>query len=251
MIRFWKYILPLMAVLFFASCSSDDEVEIIPRKKMADIYMEMFMTDQWISDTPGMRMIADTSLVYEPILERYGYNKLDYIHSVDFYMNDPERFARILRSCMDNLDKRIASLEKMRRRQELEEAAAKTLDRFRQEYSFNEYFPYMNDEPYNHYYDSLTFEVDSFRVYRLVAIETADTLFEGLEMVLPIDSLFVSDTMAVCDTVMKSDPMEIEETDNLEESRHRIDRTKKPVLKGSVGPNKELNTSNELWQQSR
>ena len=93
MIRFWKHILPLVAAVIFASCSKD-EAEVIPRSKMADIYMEMFMTDQWIASTPGMRMIADTSLVYEPILEKYGYDKMDYMHSVDFYMHDPERFSR-------------------------------------------------------------------------------------------------------------------------------------------------------------
>ena len=113
--KLWKYILPLIAVVVFASCSSKDEAEVIPRAKLADIYMEMFMTDQWISDTPGMRLIADTSLVYEPILAKYGYDKLDYIHSVDFYMNDPERFARILRSSMDKIDKRIANLHKIQK----------------------------------------------------------------------------------------------------------------------------------------
>ena len=242
MIRLWKYILPLMAVLFFASCSLKDEAEIIPRAKMADIYMEMFMTDQWISDTPGMRMIADTSLVYEPILEKYGFDKFDYIHSVDFYMNDPERFARILRTCMDKLDKRIAVLQKMQKQQELQDAAAKTLERFRQDYSFDEYFPYMADEPYVHYYDSLTIEPDSLRVYRLVAIETADTLYDRLEMIVPADTLCVSDTIAVCDTVLKAEELEV---------RQPHTKIPKSVLKGRVGQNKDLNTSNELWQQSR
>ena len=92
-----KHIVPLLAVIVFASCKKD-EAEVIPRGKMADIYAEMLMTDQWISSTPGVRMIADTSLVYEPILQKYGYDKYDYIKSIDHYMNDPERFSRILRS---------------------------------------------------------------------------------------------------------------------------------------------------------
>ena len=53
------------------SCRKD-EAEVIPRSKMAEIYAEMLVTDQWITTTPGIRMIADTSLVYEPILEKYG-----------------------------------------------------------------------------------------------------------------------------------------------------------------------------------
>ena len=104
-----KHILPLFAVLFLASCAND-EAKVIPRAKLAEIYAEMLMTDQWISNTPGMRMIADTSLVYEPILEQYGYDHLDYLKSVDHYMNDPERFSRILRTSGELLDKRLAVL---------------------------------------------------------------------------------------------------------------------------------------------
>ena len=223
---------------------------MIPRAKMADIYVEMFMLDQWISDTPGMRMIADTSLVYQPILEKYGYDKLDYIHSVDFYMNDPERFSRILRSCMDKLDKRIDNLKKLQKEQELQAEAAKKIEMFKQDYSFEEYFPYMADEPYVHYYDSLTFEADTCRVYRLVAIETADTLYDRIEMVFPIDSLGVRDTVSVIDTVSKQVSLEIPKPDsiNVRVPQMRIPR---PITKGTVGDNAELNTNKELWQQSK
>ena len=191
MMKLWKYILPLMAVVFFASCSSKDEAEVIPRDTMADIYVEMLMMDQWITTIPGMRIIADTSLVYEPILEKYGYDKMDYIHSVDVYMDDPERFSRILRTSIDKLDKRIAGLQKKLKEQQLEEEAARKIERFRQDYSFKEYFPYLDDEPYVHYYDSLTFEVDSLRTYRLVPIETKDTLYDKLRMVVKSDTLEV------------------------------------------------------------
>ena len=191
MMKLWKYILPLMAVVVFASCSSKDEAEVIPRDTMADIYVEMLMMDQWITTIPGMRIIADTSLVYEPILEKYGYDKMDYIHSVDVYMDDPERFSRILRTSIDKLDKRIAGLQKKLKEQQLEEEAARKIERFRQDYSFKEYFPYLDDEPYVHYYDSLTFEVDSLRTYRLVPIETKDTLYDKLRMVVKSDTLEV------------------------------------------------------------
>ena len=227
-----------MAAVVFASCSSKDEAEVIPRAKLADIYVEMFMTDQWISDTPGMRLIADTSLVYEPILEKYGYDKLDYIHSVDFYMNDPERFARILRSSMDKLDKRIAHLLKVKRQQELADEAAKTLERFKMDYTFEEYFPYMADEPYVHYYDSLAFEADSLMVYRLVAIETADTLYDRLEMIVRTDSLSVCDTLPLVDTVVTPRPQELKK--KLEEMRNASPARK--IV--------NLSNNNKLWQLS-
>ena len=266
MMKLWKYILPLMAVVVFASCSSKDEAEVIPRNKLADIYAEMFILDQWISETPGMRLIADTSLVYQPILEKYGYDKLDYIHSVHFYMNDPERFSRILRISMDKLDKRIDYLQKLQKEQELKAEAAKKLERFKQDYSFEEYFPYLADEPYVHYYDSLAFETDSSNAYRLVAIETADTLYDRLVMISPADSLSVYDTVSVSDTISakdtmpKSDPlvkprlgmMDVKVT-NPDSIRTMVQKRKmqRPIAKGTAGDNAELNTSKELWQQSR
>ena len=246
MIRLWKYILPLMAAVLFASCSPKDEAEVIPRAKLADIYVEMFMTDQWIAETPGMRMIADTSLVYEPILEKYGYDKLDYIHSVDFYMNDPERFSRILRSCMDKLDKKIAVLKKLQKQQDRAEEVAKMLERFKIDYAFDEYFPYLSDEPYVHYYDSLSFEADSFQVYRLVAIERADTLYDRLEMIVRSDTLSVVDTVANVDSVAKVDS--ISKVHTVVSPFKRLNRP--AVQKDSTGRRPNLNSNNKLWQLS-
>lgn len=260
MIRFWKHILPFVAAIVLASCSKH-EVEVIPRSKMADIYMEMFMTDQWITSTPGMRMIADTSLVYEPILEKYGYDKLDYMHSVDFYMHDPERFSRILRVCVDKLDKRIKHLRKMQRQQELEAEAAKKLEKFLEsfqtEYTFEEYFPYMADEPYVHYYDSLTFEPDSMLVYRLVPIERADTLYDRLEMIIVSDSLSLRDTIQALDPPA-SDTLDLDDPDTVqvlkqEAPEHAIDttvveRTVKRLPDSDERKPKKL-TDNMIWQQ--
>ena len=65
------------------------------------------MTDQWVTSTPGIRMIADTSLVYEPILDKYGYDSDDYRKSIEVYMDDPERFARIFRESGDIIEERL------------------------------------------------------------------------------------------------------------------------------------------------
>lgn len=205
-----KHIIPLFAVLVFVSCRND-EAKVIPRAKMAEIYAEMLMTDQWITNTPGMRMIADTSLVYEPILEEYGYDHLDYLKSVDYYMNDPERFSRILRTSGELLDKRLADLKEKKRLLELEQENLKKLLMYQNDYSLEEYFPYLADEPYVHYYDSLTFELDSCRVYKLIPIETADTLYDRIEMIIRVDSLAVVDSLTVSDTLAVKDSIQVKE----------------------------------------
>ena len=65
-----KHRINIYGLLFLAlvalSCSKGPRV--IPRGKMARIYAEMLVTDQWINSTPSVRRMADTSLVYEHIL---------------------------------------------------------------------------------------------------------------------------------------------------------------------------------------
>ena len=121
--------------------------------------------------------------------------------------------------------------------------------------SFDEYFPYLADEPYVHYYDSLTFEVDSSKTYRLVAIERADTLYDRLEMIIQSDTLSVCDTVPVCDKipeeqpVVKSEPVK-SKVDNVK-GRAPQRAIQGPITKGKVIENKDLNSNMQLWQQSR
>ena len=192
-----RYISALFAVVLFLSSCSGDEGKVIPRSKLAEIYAEMLITDQWIYDTPGVRRTADTSLVYEPIFQKYGYTTADYRASVDRYMDDPERFSRILRTTVQILDKKIVQLNLDKEEQERLNALKARLERMKVKSNFKpeEFFPYLFDEPYVHYYDSLAVEPDSvLMVYRLSNIDRSDTLFDGIKII-------VRDTVAVVDTI--------------------------------------------------
>ena len=151
----------LAAVVMSVSCS--DRAEVIPRGKLAAIYAEMLMTDQWINARTDVRRMADTLLVYEPILQKYGYDQMDYLKTVDKYMDDPERFARIFRESGDIIEDRLKVL-----RQELDqknrlEALRKRIEEMtiKSDFKAEEFFPYLFGEPYVHYYDSLVIEIDS------------------------------------------------------------------------------------------
>ena len=45
---------------------------------MAEIYAEMYVLDQWLDENRSLRREADTSLVYAPVLDKYGYTYDDY-----------------------------------------------------------------------------------------------------------------------------------------------------------------------------
>ena len=185
-----------------SSCGNDD-TKVIPRKKMARIYADMLMTDQWVTSTPGIRMIADTSLVYEPILDKYGYDSDDYRKSIEVYMDDPERFARILRTTGEILQGRIDDLEK----QQVILDMKANLPKLNYNISWDEFFPYIFDEPYVHNYDSITFEPDSVLwIYRLKSVERADTIYDRLRMII-VDSLSVNDSLPGLDSLAVADSL--------------------------------------------
>lgn len=190
----FRHIAAIAAILtlFLTSCGGD-RVKVIPRDELAQIYAEMMMTDQWIINTPNVRLIADTSLVYEPILEKYGYDSDDYRKSVDVYMDDPERFARILRQTGDLLGARLTDLEARKAEMDRLEEIRKKMEKFRPDVDFHDMFPYLRNEPYVHYHDSLSIEMDTvMHFYRMTPVSVADTLYEGVRMVIRLQQDTVS-----------------------------------------------------------
>lgn len=93
----------LLTILLLSACSGRSR--IIPRGTLANIYADMFLADQWLSDHSAERQAADTSLFYDPIFARYGYTFEDYDRSVKHYLKDPERFSKIFRQAADKLKK--------------------------------------------------------------------------------------------------------------------------------------------------
>ena len=174
----------IMALMVFASCGKKDEAEIIPRNQLAKIYAEMLVTDQWIMDTPGVRSIADTSLVYSPILEKYGYDADDYVRTVDKYMDDPERFARIFREAGEILTARLEALQVERERLAHLEMLRKNAEKYRPDIEWKLTASHEEDTLSVALPDSLVIERDSSSiVYRIAYVTRRDTVYNGVRMV--------------------------------------------------------------------
>ena len=190
------HIIALCAVLSFLAGCSCGGPKVIPRGKMAEIYADMLVADQWVLDNPGTRSKADTSLVYEPIFNSYGYTTEDYRASVGYYMKDPERYSRILRSTTEILEGKIATLQELKRIEDrLKAMVPYEIDPFRL------YFT-RSVEGLWEFGDSVSVEVDSLvPVLEMHLHETSDTLFDGPRIILKADSLAVDDTMEVVETL--------------------------------------------------
>ena len=93
-------------VVCICSCSGGGRV--IPRSKLAKIYADMFVFDAWLTAASfETRRGADTSSVYEPIFNSYGYTTKDYIATVDKYVADPEKFAKVFKQAASIIGKQI------------------------------------------------------------------------------------------------------------------------------------------------
>ena len=138
-----RHIFPvILTVMLLVSCG-EREGKVIPRGEFAEIYAQMLLMDQWISQTPGARHIADTTLVYEPILNEHGYTSSDYRKSVDVYMDDPERFSRILRETVGIFDGMLEELEEKKAEQTRLEEIRKHIEQLRGSITVDmeKYFP--------------------------------------------------------------------------------------------------------------
>lgn len=202
-----KLIFPVVvAIILFSSCSSE-EGKVISRRDMAEIYAEMLLTDQWITSRPELRKKADTSLVYEPILNKYGYTTRDYIHTMDKYMDDPERYSRILRSTGVILDSKLQELQVKREELQRLEEIRKRLDKVRAEVSkyitYKTHYPDTSRKEYDYIPDSLTVWVDSNCIYCLELIFSHDSLIDGPRLVA-VDTVEVADTLVKADTLKKN-----------------------------------------------
>ena len=111
-----KYAAVLLLLCCTLSCHRDGR--IIPPAKLTDIYVEMFLADQWLSDNPRARRGADTSDFYGAIFERYGYSFKDYDASVRHYLGQPEKFADITTNAAKRLEDMYADAKKELARQE-------------------------------------------------------------------------------------------------------------------------------------
>lgn len=207
-----RILILLAAAMFLASSCDKEGARVIPRSKLAKIYADMLVMDQWIQNKPGLRTIADTSLVYEPILEKYGYDSEDYQYSVEHYMNDPERYSRILRTTASILEKELGVLRKKQEEIKLQEKLQKEIEKF-EITMFQFYDEFVTPDGLRNLSDSVDVVWDTtYNAHRFRRLPRTDTIYEGPRMIVRDtvalnDSLAVSDTLAVTDSVFVADSL--------------------------------------------
>lgn len=184
----------VLASAAFVSCGREEKV--IPKDELSEIYAEMFLMDQWIFSHPEARRSADTSFVYEPIFEKYGYTSDDYRASMDYYLKDPDKYARILRETSVILETRLKELRQ-------EKDMLTSLDRIAENrllyavrYDFGRDSGYQYDIR-----DSIEFYTDSSGcVLKVRQLFPLDTLYDGPALVPAADTTVSAGSTSVPDS---------------------------------------------------
>lgn len=206
-----RILILLASIMFLASSCGKDEARVIPRSKLAKVYADMLVMDQWIQNKPGLRTIADTSLVYEPILEKYGYNSEDYQYSVEHYMKDPERYSRILRSTASILEKELKYLRKHQVELQLQEKLQKEIEKY-EITMFQFYDEFVTEDGLRNLSDSVDVVWDTtYNAHRFRRLPRTDTIYEGPRMIVK-DTVAVIDTLAVSDSLALADSLTVKDS---------------------------------------
>ena len=102
----------VLGILLAGVASCGRGAKVIPRGKFAEVYADLFMADVWMTFNPDAKTKADTSKFYEYVLNNRGYTTEDYLKSVDYYLNDPDRYAKILKQASVILDRKERAIRK-------------------------------------------------------------------------------------------------------------------------------------------
>lgn len=203
-----KKVLPLVLVALALVCCSRRS-RVIPASTLSDIYVDMFMADQWIAQNQRARKTADTSNIYAPIFDKYGYTVEDYDASVRHYLRKPDKYAKILKSAGSKLSRQAKRLEAIE-------------DAIQNRVKFSPYRP----EKFR--YDTLRFKDDSLGLWpNDSSLVDRGALRDSLAR---IDSLARRDSLARVDSIARLAVPKKEVITNNDKSYGSKDRSEKVLL---------------------
>ena len=189
----------LVVILCIASCGKRGKV--ISRSEMEDLYVDLFLADQWLLANPDQARVADTTMFYEPVFRSHGCTTEDYIESVNHYIHDPKRYARILKRADARITamaaKANAEVEEMETVKGLMRAAA----------AFHPDLKLYYDTLYMRITKEagLRFEMDSLGRFLPFVPEPEPLDSAVLDSLARLDSLKVLDSLAALDSIARLD----------------------------------------------
>ena len=91
------------AAVLLCACACSQKAKVIPEKQLEELYIDMFIADQWLRDHNDFQLAADTSLFFDPIFAEHGYTFEDYDATLKYYTARPEVFSELMTRVSDRL----------------------------------------------------------------------------------------------------------------------------------------------------
>lgn len=101
----------LFLFIAFSICSCSRS-KVLSEKKMEDLYVDMFIADQWLRDHGDCRDKADSSLYYDVVFRKHHCTFEDYDASLKYYLGKTDKFVDLTKRVSDRLDKMADEMSK-------------------------------------------------------------------------------------------------------------------------------------------
>jgi hypothetical protein len=81
----------------FISCSQDNKQKIIPRKDLVNLMVDMHIADAIALNYNINEQFGglDSALLYNTVLNSYGYTKEQFVYTLNYYTKEPEKLTKI------------------------------------------------------------------------------------------------------------------------------------------------------------
>lgn len=198
--RLRNIVFVLMLALLAASCGPRK----IPKEDMEDIFYHMFLQDQRIKQDRDLRKQADTSQVYALILKSKGYNTDDYIYSLNYYLEEPEKMEKIMGNVASRIDKELKIVNK---EIALEKWRGKMLAIYGRQIDTSKR-PFPPVRPV----DTLKVRFDGDSAYMHKVIDSLKLIPRDSLIFLRDTLLVQEDTLAQADTLVQSDTLAVRDS---------------------------------------
>ena len=104
-----RLLLFIFCALSFTSC----ERPPIKPADFADICHDMFLVRAYVEKNPVVEVSTDSLSVYGAILDRYGYSPDEFRRTVDYYVSNPDDYARLLKNVQSRISKEKRTVESL------------------------------------------------------------------------------------------------------------------------------------------
>ncbi len=111
--RKWLFI--SLMLLSIVACNKSEYDNIIPRRVLVPLLVDMHIADAIALNTIVSNQFGglDSTILYQTVLEKYGYTKDDLVQTLEYYSSKPEKLIAIYDDVFSELSKQSEKAKKL------------------------------------------------------------------------------------------------------------------------------------------